>query len=962
MTQIGQAQQNANAISSEAKAVATIQDPTLYASAGDDVKEILANPTPRVVAAIQHSKPLVKNFAALNHQAQQDLVNQVFSDKFAGRSPSVTVDLNQAKAAGITPDLGKLQQITGGFAKQLASLGPGLVKVLGEDLPIETYNLIAHPGSKGANMHPLTADVNAMLGNVAESVQHPVRQWQQDPTSLIENLAAIPFTAAGAAARASELGRAGELARAAGISKAQQVGKTLLRPQSVERELNLGGPGGLTLTPPAYKSALGGYLQKFLDPRLTEGVLNPPPTARLGQRIAGKFGLDSTGIAAANRLGRKARLDMENEIRIKQGGLQTRMPPEDAASLARGTTFYDRWRALHNSGVHHTQIDDFRKWVGLRKPPEGVQTDPSLVTPKNLKSHPFLHMSDQNLAQQFTAGKGSRMIASEKEIAANPDNYTYLPKSLIDSMKTYEASPGPESKVLKTMDIGTQAIRSGRFMSPSYFQWAIQNGLIGAAQQGAFMGRNWRRLGREFPKLTPEEQGMFDGATGKGIAFSTAGGPSAAKSIFGRGKIVKGLQGKWHVINDEWARRMAGIHELGAEGYHTAASWKKLMKNDPAKFRRIVGGQGSREAINYAEMTPSERATLQKMMTAYGWTRGASTYAARFPLQHPVQAAVGLKAANVGQQYVEDYYKKHGGLPPEYLLESLPMEAGHRLGLPIGANWLMPTSMIAPTGTLGNILSELPGATYAQTENLLGEAAPVPNAALALLSGQTKYGSTYKGQERLTGPLKDLAGSFKPWSAIQSMVPAFQKPGGTYAKGPVESALRFGGVPLEKLRNPTTTAGLGEKDFEMALPTVERIKFQLQQKLDRLPGEEALYKKLTGNNLPPAVLSKLKADYDAVEQRDLFQHSYAAQHHAKTWKALPPVTKLAGTLDWMAHHGYNHAQIAAAQATGSHLTGDKDMETLVNALWQGTGIGQVESQWQSAVKGMKPPVLTPAGG
>jgi hypothetical protein len=273
----------------------------------------------------------------------------------------------------------------------------------------------------------------------------------------------------------------------------------------------------------------------------------------------------------------------------------------------------------------------------------------------------------------------------------------------------------------------------------------------------------------------------------------------------------------------------------------------------------------------------------------------------------------------------------------------------------------MPTGLISPTGTAANLLEETPGATFGQTQSLSGELAPVPAAIQGLISGANQYGTAYKGNQRVLGPIEsDILSRFKPLGAAESLLQT--KKGGTFVQNPEQAAFKFGGVPIEQLRNPTTTAGLGQKDFEQALSTPDKIRFQYEQAQNNFPAELQLFQKVSGQPLDPHVAARIKGDFDAIEQRDIFQYQYANSHQAKTWKALPPVNRLAGTLDWLAHHGYSNAQIAAAQRVGQHLTSDKEMDKLVNALWQSTGIGQAASKWKSVVKGMKPPTLTGSNG
>jgi len=245
---------------------------------------------------------------------------------------------------------------------------------------------------------------------------------------------------------------------------------------------------------------------------------------------------------------------------------------------------------------------------------------------------------------------------------------------------------------------------------------------------------------------------------------------------------------------------------------------------------------------------------------------------------------------------------------------------------------------------------------------LSGEEAPIPALIDELRTGMNQYGQQYRGNERVTGPIKEALGRFKPYGLATSLLPAFQKKGGTFVQSPAMTGAKALGLPIEQLRNPKVTAGLGEKDFEAALSPPDKIRFQYQRKLDNLQQELVMFQKRTGEPLDRGTISRLKSDFDNVEQRGIFQYEFAQAHGAKTCESLPPLNKLAGPLAWVGHHGFPHSEIVAIQHMTPQMTDDKQVEALVNRLWQSTGIGQVESKWKSTVKGLNPPTLTQANG
>src|SRR5215471_6636824 len=957
LTRIAQAQQAVRTTAAENRAIHALAHPATIPHLDDAAKQVINNPTPRIQAALH-----VMGIGKMPHLLTQDEAKQAVNslDFKTGKMKLDTgqnVTQKDLAISGFQPHTSKVQQIISGEANNLLSLGPGLAKFLGEDVPISAYNTFFHWKAMQQNpaMDPAQRDVNQMIKGFVGPFAHPERAWRDDPASFINSWATLPFAGAGAAARVGALSKVGDLAAANDISIPRQIGRTLIKPPRQTRGISAQfgeGATPLTIRPPAYKSALGGYAQRAMDWYLQRKMNEPPSdlTPQLYRDLVSGWSM-----SAPSRFGRKLRYDFETNIRGRAGALKSRMDEKLASALARGTTFRDVHNDIYNAGASHAQIADRpdRQWVGIKPRKSDEPTlAPEFLTPQHIKDYKGLTInSDNALANEFKAG--GRMVATDKEVeadaaSANPQ-LRFVPKDLIDSLKPYEHGAG--GKALNLIDRGTQIVRSGRFMTPAYGQWAVQNGLIHAAEAGIKAPRNIYQLHREWPKLGPEVQGAIDGWMGKGIARSTEGGEAAAESWLG--KKTEGLRERWHVLNDQWARRMQAIHELNEEGYHTVASWKKLYKTNPDRMRQIVGHQGADAAINYSEMTPAERASAQKVMTAYGWTRGATTYAGRYPLNHPIKAAIGMQIAqDIGQPYVKHWYDMLGGMVPGYLKEDLPF----------GGKYLLPTSFISPTGTAGKLAFEVPGLTGSSTESLSSEESPVMSGITGFAEGRDPYGKQYVGNQRVTEPLKGIAHAFKPYSALETLIAG--KKGGTYVQGPLQAAEQFAGVPLRELKNPKQTAGLGEKDYEQSLSPTDRIRFQYSRKMELLACELALYQKANnGNPIDGQSLSRLKADFDNVEQRDIFMYQYANAHGAKTWKSLPPLNKFAGTVDWMTHHGYSHSQLAALQhEVSTQATDDKQVEQLVNTLWQQTGIGHVERAWKSVVKGLQPPALTHANG
>jgi hypothetical protein len=604
----------------------------------------------------------------------------------------------------------------------------------------------------------------------------------------------------------------------------------------------------------------------------------------------------------------------------------------------------DEWHKMFHGVLTHDEVlrgtktpADVAKrmedYVGVKPPPERINKWKQ-------------YAGDQAIARQIQG-----MVETDPaKLAASPGDYRYIPRSFWQRYKFSGPDVGHAATFINGMDAITQAVRAGRFMTPAYFAWAIQNGVLHLSQAGVFGIRNALRVKNEFGKMTPEQKAFFDNSVGAGhygggIARATAGSPESYRAVWTQ-KMAK----FWHGIDDRPFRRMSLVHELAHAGYHTADDWAGLMKSDPKKFLTIAR-RAQQEAIDYSEMGPAEKATLQKLFTAWGWTRGASTYTMRFPFQHPAQFAGATALAREGQKHVADFYDKAGGLSPAWL-------AGY---YPFGGNKLLDTGLLNPGETFGSLLEAIPGATKGQTESLAGEEAPGPAALLEGLTGQGRYGQAYRGNERVTGPLGELAKRFKPLGVLEAMANT-KKGGGTFKQGPLQGIEQAFGSPLSELTNKKETAALGMKDYEQALSRPDEIKFRHDWAVQHIPQALATLAQ-HGTHLTPARVSKWKGDLAAVEQRDLWQVKYAGEHGARSFKSLPPINRYEAGIQFNLSHGYITPQAAKQKiAEASRINDDSILNTLATAEWENHAIGVVSQAYSSVLKALQPPSRLAARG
>lgn len=604
----------------------------------------------------------------------------------------------------------------------------------------------------------------------------------------------------------------------------------------------------------------------------------------------------------------------------------------------------DLWHSLYNGGAGSVESFEHNPnaYVGIHKPPDKW-------TEADVKKY----TSERNIARQY-----SRMVETNVDkLKADPEAYTYIPKEMWKRLKLEEPALGHAAKGLHYIDAGNQLIRSGRFLHPGYAAWAVQNGILHVSQAGGYVFRNVYQLRNEFERLTPEEKATFDNSVGAGhfgggIARATAGGEESALKGF-----TKGAARFWHNIDDKVPRRLSLIHELNRAGYHNAEEWASLMKNNPLKFRSIAQ-KAQHQAIDYAEMSPAERATAQKLFTAYGWTRGASTYTARFPFEHPVQAAALNQISQRGNKDVSQFWSDQGGMVPSWLKGYLPVGHGPHPGL-------VPTGDINPGETLGQVLESLPALVKGPHDSLQEQLGPAAQALFEAATQRDRFGNQLKGGAQLSTPIKDALKRFTPFS-YAGILGRSKQGGGTFLQGPRAALFSELGIPYSQLRDPKTSAALGTKDWEQSLSKPDEIQFRHQLFNQQLPQQLKLYESKTGQAFPANSIARIKGDAEAVERRDMFQYQYAASRGVHSFRSLPAIDRVKAGIQFMHDHGYWSAADAAQETnTLKQVAAQNDepaMNDMASQIWGSLTIGQYVNQWNSMIKQISPHPLVAGRG
>jgi hypothetical protein len=724
----------------------------------------------------------------------------------------------------------------------------------------------------------------------------------------------------------------------------KNVLKTLLRPQPKLRVVK--HPSGVEAVGAGYKSGLGGYLGQALDWNLERRLHNPTDAEKAIIDVMHRSPLTramTPEAAFARRLRREGAIQQRMTAGAPLSG------PEGAARLvqSRAETMHrfhqDMWdmgtpgEILDNTPAQgHTLMgrswvtDPFDNMIPVRKPPKKMPK----VEPQHWQTESAVHRRFQSLLATSESG------APLKEAFQKPEKYNWIPKTVVQRLTPYD--PGSGQGLLDYIDRGTRVIRSGRFLHPGYATWLAQNGIIHTTQAGGMVFRNAYKRFTEFNKLPEEDQQMIEGGVGSGLA-STA-------DVTGRPytRASRAAQKLWHRVNDRDIRIMSFIHEAEQAGFHDAQGYHNLLVNPHLqKTRMAIFHQADREPISYTEMSPKERQVLAKMTTSWAWNRGSSTWTARFPLQHPIQARMAVEAGREGQQNVEDYYRRLQGMPPNWL----------RPFLPIGNKGnLMETGWINPGETLARMVEETPGLVKGSTDSPIGEASPVMGALGEGLMGVNKYATPFKGTQRFTGPLSEMLGRFEPLGVTKLA----GKKGGTFKGGLKAAGLRFIGWPGDTLTNPTKTASLGQKDYEKSLLPQDLNDFRLQDHLQRIPTELNQMQK-QGITIPPQMIGQYKGDLEAVHALTHAQLQYASQHGAKSFKSLPAINKAEFAVQYATSQHVDPQTIRDFQEGIKQAPSDKILEQMSTGFigMASHGAGHVVKAWKQALKAGKPPTITP---
>jgi hypothetical protein len=153
---------------------------------------------------------------------------------------------------------------------------------------------------------------------------------------------------------------------------------------------------------------------------------------------------------------------------------------------------------------------------------------------------------------------------------------------------------------------------------------------------------------------------------GEGFARSLAGETGAGT------RAIQAAANFWGRGVDVPFRRASFLYEARRAGFKSPKQLEALLTQDAHRAALVqVARRANSEIIDYADLSPIERAVIARVIFFYPWVRGSSVYAAHFVAEHPIEAAL---AGEIGRMGYEQTQAELGPLP-SYLEGVIPI--GH---------------------------------------------------------------------------------------------------------------------------------------------------------------------------------------------------------------------------------------------------------------------------------------------
>jgi len=558
-----------------------------------------------------------------------------------------------------------------------------------------------------------------------------------------------------------------------------------------------------------------------------------------------------------------------------------------------------------------------------------------------------LYTRHNKRAQAKIAKEDADLVEALKEVAADPNVRT----KVFGKEARQSQIAGARADVKKTLaeygaainerDYGklgaagykeiVSGIRHGAiYLRPAYLpnNWA-GNAFMNLTHQGFLAPVNLAKSAVVFHKLQPEALAQLRRAGGLNPAEAISQGSA-------RGVVTSALhplvERAGHLA-DQPFRDAAVLHELRKAGVRKLKDVNDLLMKahhgdeDALATVARAGNAGQEEVVKFKDLNPKERAVASNGLFVWNWVRGSTRYLARYPGQHPLQAAAMIHAAPIGNQQVQ---AQTGGMP-WFMSGSIPV-GRTKDGDPIMVNPFALNPLGSGIGFAQDIAGTVKALRHPEAFNkysdptILDLTNPLIQAVTKRVTGMTTRPFVPELAQQIA-PLRLLEdlkhpgrGGIFPMSRQEAL--GHYIVGALWPRHASQEALTSA-LERENINNPQALLDTQVKDYEKA----------------------------TGIKVPENMIAGIKGDLDSMQHIKDYQRKYANSIGSSGFRHLPPINKVESAIKYLREHhtaGVDEQTLQqyeqAAQSPGMN---DQALEQLSNALWGMTQTGEYKQAWDN---------------
>jgi hypothetical protein len=197
--------------------------------------------------------------------------------------------------------------------------------------------------------------------------------------------------------------------------------------------------------------------------------------------------------------------------------------------------------------------------------------------------------------------------------------------------------------------------------------------------------------------------------------------------------VVDKAASVWSKGVDTPFRRSSFLYEARRAGYDTPQKLERLLTDRRTRTKLVeITQRANREIIDYANLTPTEREVVRRVVFFYPWVKGSTVYAGRLLREHPVKAAVIGQVGQTGKEQSDQLL----GPVPSYLEGVFPV-GDHELVNPASA------AILQTPAQVGKALAGLAGGDVGKVGELSNFLSPASALAIAAITRRDRGGYPY---------------------------------------------------------------------------------------------------------------------------------------------------------------------------------------------------------------------------